>query len=99
MKSWGYDEDGTLRFWLTPNFNIHDAYDIGWVYVAESNLFTALKKLPHEFYSRNEVTPKHIVEVNPKDFLSIAKIELLTADDIREAGFHTEEEITLMGYD
>ncbi len=98
MISWEYVDD-KLRCWISPNFNIHNAYATGWIYVTEGSLFKSLKKLPHEYYSHKKVVPTKIIEVKPKDFLSIVELEVIPVEDVREAGFHTEEEIKAMGYD
>lgn len=98
MICWDYEVSG-FRAWLSRNFNTYNAYGVGWIYVVEGKLFTELKKLPHEFYCRKEVLPISVVEVRPKDFLSIVELKFLSADVIREAGFHTEEEIRFMGYE
>ena len=98
MISWGYDKIGKIHFALSPNYYTHNAFDMGYIYVVEQSIFKPLKKLPHEFYSYEKITPKEVVFVKPHDFLSIIKPEIIPVEAIKKAGFHTEEEIKLMGY-
>jgi len=98
MIGWYYDENDEAHFALTPNFFLHNAFNKGYIYVVHGSLFKSLKKLPHEYYAYGEIKPARVIGVSPQNFLTTVKTELYPVEGIRQAGFHTEEEISAMGY-
>ena len=96
VAGWRIFKNRNVRFRLTPNYLKYDGFGDGYVYAFKKEDFVKDKKIPHEFYSKERQRPKYTFLVKPEDFLKFAKITKWKKDEVRKAGFHTEEEIQKM---
>lgn len=98
VHNWRFTKNDDIEFWVSKNYVDKNAFSRGYVYAFKGKIFKKLHKLPHEFYSKDELAPDKIFEVDPADFFEFNQIIIWPKESLVRSGKFKEEELGLMGY-
>jgi hypothetical protein len=98
LVAWGFNAEGNIKFRVTPNYFVDNAFAEGYVYICLGKKFVKSKKMSREYYRQKPIRPHAVKIVNPDDFLCVAVVEKWPLKEALKQKIYTRGELLQMGY-